>query len=588
MTDNPAQPSSRELRGTARGVEGGASPQALGTGVGNAPPAPILASVVGEARPASVSAPRTVPPRPKTPAVEAIPQEPVRWRELAAVGLLVLLADLMIYRGYGFAGYGLLFVAAPGLLMTGAPQIRLRPSLWLVWAMLALVAARLVWCGSALPMAVGFVLLVAFARALTGLRPYVPDIAVYALQTLPAGLGGLLHYGRSANKLTLSNPRVPWANVVLPLAALFGFGTIFILANPDLVTSVTGYLREFFTSLGDWLLWLLPDGPELLLWGVVAWLAVGLLRPIVRESVLVGLFKNGADASPRDDGPAESPLYAALRNTLVAVIVLFAVYLGFEFKTLWFQVFPEGFYYAGYAHEGAAWLTVALALATLVLSAIFRGRVLCDPRLPRLRRLAWIWSAENLVLALAVYHRLFIYIGFNGMTRMRTVGLFGISAVLVGFVLVVWKIIHKRDFVWLIERQLWTLALAVYLFALTPVDALVHRYNVERILAGDPAPSVQISVHPIDSEGILVLPPLADCQDSIIREGVLAMLAQRATEAESLARAREEENWTSYQLADRMLLEKLQAVRSDWSEYLDPVKRSKAIDRFKKYAYQWY
>ncbi len=48
-----------------------------------------------------------------------------------------------------------------------------------------------------------------------------------------------------------------------------------------------------------------------------------------------------------------------------------------------------------------------------MLSLIFRGRVLADPRLPRLRRLAWLWSAENMLLAAAVYHRLFIYIGFN-------------------------------------------------------------------------------------------------------------------------------------------------------------------------------
>ena len=171
--------------------------------------------------------------------------------------------------------------------------------------------------------------------------------------------------------------------------------------------------------------------------------------------------------------------------------------------------------------KGAAWLTAALALATVVLSAVFRGGVLCDPRLGRLRRLAWLWSAENLLLALAVYHRMYIYVGFNGMTRMRTVGLFGISAVVVGLVFVIWKIIYSRDFLWLFHRQLWTVAVAAYLFALAPVDAIVHAYNRQRILDGDPAPSVQISVHAIDSEGMLVLRPLVRCKDPVIREGIL-------------------------------------------------------------------
>ena len=99
-------------------------------------------------------------------------------------------------------------------------------------------------------------------------------------------------------------------------------------------------------------------------------------------------------------------------------------------------------------------------------------------------------SAERCVgreRAAAVYNRLFIYIDFNGMTRMRVVGLLGISAVLGGFVLVVWKILRQRGFFWLMQRQLWVLALMVFLGAVLPVDLLVHRYNVSRIMAGDSA-----------------------------------------------------------------------------------------------------
>ncbi len=69
-----------------------------------------------------------------------------------------------------------------------------------------------------------------------------------------------------------------------------------------------------------------------------------------------------ATRAPLDAAPAGH--YPALRNTLWTVIGLFAVYLVFEFMTLWFRSLPPGFYYAGYARERAAWLTVALALAT--------------------------------------------------------------------------------------------------------------------------------------------------------------------------------------------------------------------------------
>jgi Arc/MetJ-type ribon-helix-helix transcriptional regulator len=147
---------------------------------------------------------------------------------------------------------------------------------------------------------------------------------------------------------------------------------------------------------------------------------------------------------------------------------------------------------------------------------------------------------------------------------------------------------YGRSFAWLINRQLWTLAVAIYVYAVIPVDALVHNYNVKRVLAGDLAPSVQITVHPIDSGGILVLRPLVNCSDETIREGIRALLAERAIKGDETDRLRAAQNWTSFQLADRMLLEKLNANQSDWAQYRDTAARAAAIERFRSYAYQWY
>jgi hypothetical protein len=117
----------------------------------------------------------------------------------------------------------------------------------------------------------------------------------------------------------------------------------------------------------------------------------------------------------------------------------------------------------------------------------------------------------------------------------------------------------------------------------------LHSYNVRRILAGDLAPSVQISVHPISTEGVLVLPPLVACRDPIIREGIRAMLAERDLQAESVAAKRAIAGWTSYQIADALLLEKLRSHRQEWAAYRDDgIKRREALERFHAYAYQWY
>lgn len=522
------------------------------------------------------------------PAETEIPVEKpfvrVRTRELIAVLGLIVLADATIYRGEGFAGMAALFGVAPSLLMCGAVQRRGGAALWIVGTLLIGLASALLWCGTGWQIAIGAALLIGFATILAGMRPYVVDVFLFACVNLVTGVAGLTQYLQSLNQDTARVPRSTWLKVVLPLAAVVGFGTIFVCANPDEAKAVGRWLSSAWNTLWAFI----PTAPEYLLWIATAWIAGGLLRPLVKLSVFPTRPVTAADDEAGAAPLFETPLFAAFRNTLVAVIVLFAVYLVFEFQSLWFREFPKGFYYAGYAHEGAAWLTAALALATIILSAIFRGAVMGDPRMPRLRKLAWIWSAENLLLAVAVYHRLYIYIGFNGMTRMRTVGVLGMTAVVVGFVLVVIKIAKGHDFIWLVNRQLWTLAAAIYLFAVLPVDMLVHSYNVRRVLTGDLAPAVQISVHPINSAGILVLHPLLHCDDQNIRDGIRAMLAERAIRAEATELKRASENWTAFQLSDRLLLNQLRGRESDWSEYTDPTKREAALQRFHDYVYQWY
>lgn len=552
----------------------------------------------------SSNAPQTTPPDNPVMAIAVKEEPPARWRELVVILAFVVLCDLTIYRGHGFAGYALLMAAAPLLLAVGAPRprwkddessngwhFRFSASFIIVGAMLLVLATKLVWCGSVLQVVIGFSLIAAFAAAAAGVCPYVFDVIVLITQIVPAGFIGLKHYERCASKRIHGSSGPATArgsrtlSILLPLIALVAFGMLFILANPDLMTAFGESVARFFAEVRDWLKQFSPSIPEVLVWIGALWASIGLLRPIVGRTLLPTYrSKESSD----DEKPGPAPLYAAMRNTLLMVIVLFVVYLVFEFKTLWFRPFPKGFYYSGYAHEGAAWLTAALALSTAVLSMIFRSRVMRDPRVARLRGLAWIWSLENIVLALAVYNRLYIYIGFNGMTRMRMIGLFGMSAVVVGFILVVWKIIHNRDFVWLVRRHLWTVAIAVYLFSITPVDAIVTCYNVRRILAGDPAPSVQISVHPISAEGILYLEPLLACDDKIISEGVRAMLAERQLKAEAVASQREHEGWTAFQLSDRITLDYLKLNSDDWRDYQHPVPRSDALQRFREYAYQWY
>ena len=150
----------------------------------------------------------------------------------------------------------------------------------------------------------------------------------------------------------------------------------------------------------------------------MALIGAGALRPFWTESLFGWLeepskrhSQDSVDADSaheliEDSSAAESGRstwaalhYGAVRNTLIALIGLFVVYLVFEFQTLWFREFPDGFYYAGYAHYGAAWLTLALALASGLLSShVPRDHLLDHPRL-RVACSDWsgVWSSLNVL-----------------------------------------------------------------------------------------------------------------------------------------------------------------------------------------------
>lgn len=502
-------------------------------------------------------------------------------RAILIVLAMVAVADVTLYHAAGFTGPAGFFLGATILVYFGIPKRVIGITCILLTLMLGMLAARLAWNGWAMQVVVGFWILHAIVVSLRGHTPFVLETMVFAAECIPGGYQFFNSINDRVRKSVLApadsgqTPRL--LNYGLPIIAALMFGGIFVMANPDVVSWVSSRFGEIAQTLRDFLfhfsIW------EIGFWGVVAWLTGGLLRPVIKP------FIESPEAPSSVEAPIEAPLYPAFRNTLLTVIALFSAYLVFEFRTLWFREFPEGFYYAGYAHEGAAWLTTALGLATVMLSLIFRGLTLVDPRRSRLTKLAWCWSALNFVLALAVYNRMYIYIDFNGMTRMRIVGLLGISSVVGGFALVLVKINRGRDFLWLIRRQLWILGFAVYLYLILPVDVLIHSYNVGQVLAGNPAPVVQITGHEVDDEALPQLLPLCDLDDEQIRHGIQAFLSLRHRQLQGDRAKQMRLGWTAKQFSRDRAWNALEASREKWDVISGQAKQQAGWKRLQEHAY---
>lgn len=545
--------------------------------------------------------------------------------DLLLLGVWIAATDWLLYHVGTFLAWSLFLGGATLFLASATYGINRqkavhRPAMLATGLLLGLLSLKLLWCGSWLQVVCGAFVLLCYSMALSGSPPFLPEVIGFFGVVMTGAVRRLrcFRLGRVNQETGTVKPMLA-AHYVIPLAVLLAFGILFVLANPNLSTAFATTLRRAWDISLAWIDRFEPV--EVLFWFVSGWLLLGLLYPSSSRSM---------KESPPDglSGPRRvAPLVLAYRNSLLSLIALFAIYLVFEFSTLWFQTFPADFYYAGYAHEGAFWLTAALGLATLVLSVVFRNSTLRDERVGMLKRLALIWSVENFLLTLAVYNRLFIYIDFNGMTRMRVVGLLGTACVAVGFGLVVYKLMRDRGFVWLVHRQLWVPVAATIVYAVLPVDWLVHRYNVDRVLAGSLAPSVQIVAHPSTAEGMLPVVGLINSQDEVIRNGARALLAVWAQELGVGTRGLSplqgvdvantvgvwqsslghrspwmavetgfsqhdriaDADWMNFQAAEARLRQRLIETRSAWSEFdrsLDS--RRAALDAYFRYAYQWY
>lgn len=504
------------------------------------------------------------------------------WIALLCIPFVVIVADACLFQADGFFGpavFLMLAAVAFGFAVPGRANIL---STVVAACMLILTAWRLAWCGNLLAMVLGYWLLFAYCLSLRGQLPYLLRVFGFVFECVPGAFEVLRQIERSLRSKFLPERTAQFKGrsieFALPAVAVLMFGGVFVMANADVVQFVSTKVSTMFDSLNRFFAG--ADITHVIFWGVVGILSAGVLRPVVAK--LVTVEADGGSAV----GEVHCPLYSAFRNTLIAVIAVFGAYLLFEVRAFATGKPPEGFTYSSYAHEGAAWLTVALGLSTVTLSLIFRGELLLDHRYGKLERLAWGWSVLNFLLAVAVINRMWIYVGYNGMTQMRVVGLLGIAAVLFGFVLVLFKIHRRHNFRWLLRRQCWVAGFMIWLLSVLPIDVLIHRYNVRAILAGNPAPIVQITEHPFTDECLAELVPLCESTDQLVADGMKSIIRIRhdalmnnepATSSEQTRRqtaGRDADHWTGRQWFVHSVKQRLGETRAVWEKAGDSMSQS--------------
>jgi hypothetical protein len=285
------------------------------------------------------------------------------------------------------------------------------------------------------------------------------------LHALLSAIGPLLDWGRLRAARRRRGPARLTA--ALPLLALPILGTtlflaLFSAANPlisnafarvDLLVVVGGFS---ITRLFFWLL------VTLFVWSF--------LRP--PHTMLEPPRANAGDFTL----PGVSPASVAL--SLAAFNLLFALQNGLDIAFLWSGApLPGDLTLAAYAHRGAyPLIATALIAALFVLVTLRIGTPTGES--PLVRRLVYVWIAQNVVLVASTMLRTFDYIEGYSLTRLRIAALIWMALVAIGLVLICVRLWRRKSAPWLINANLAAALLALTACSAVDLGAMAARWNV--------------------------------------------------------------------------------------------------------------
>ncbi len=387
------------------------------------------------------------------------------WRKALFAGLLVILADILLFDGEAGSVLGLFMAAWAGF------SFAAHRSGW-----------RNVWSLTAFGLATGFAAVMTYDPSFLGfvmflgtltvavLLTYIKGVAdgwywfkrlsFHAFGTLFAPLFDLNRFAkarrRSGNKRSVSQMLT---NLVLPAIGTVLFLSLFAMANPI----ISGFLEKIqIGNLNE------HTVVRVLFWGFIFVAVWSTLRPFQPKI----LFNKLAETEP---GRMAGVTVASVTLSLILFNLLFAIQNGMDLLYVWGEV--DDFTLAEYAHRGAYPLIATALLAGLFVLLTTHPRSEMAGNKP-IRMLIIIWVAQNLFLVASTVERTLLYIESYSLTELRISALLWMGLVAVGLVLVTWRMLRGNSLAWLVNGN--ALAAFAVLSACTVVDlgATAATWNV--------------------------------------------------------------------------------------------------------------
>ena len=298
------------------------------------------------------------------------------------------------------------------------------------------------------------------------------------------------------------------------------------------------WISATFNAFWRWLAELDLSLGHLLFYGLLATFSLWVLRPSAPGSST----RIWARTIPKL--PVTNPSIAWWRGVMILVVLngLFCAVNTIDAFYLWtHRKLPAGVTASQYVHEGVNSLIAAVLLSAVVMAVLFqqdRG----IGQSPALKRLGYVWTAQNFILIAGVTLRLVRYIQDYLLTLQRVYALSFVLLVAAGFVLLVFHIAWNRTLNWLILSNGVATITLFFVMQFLDVAGWVANYNVTRWELG----SKKLDIEYLESLGAPAWPALARVADSerIEAREIKDWLEKTTIQERSACDSR---NWRSWQ-----------------------------------------
>lgn len=266
--------------------------------------------------------------------------------------------------------------------------------------------------------------------------------------------------------------------LVLPLLVTFLFFILYLWGNPHFAEKFGGFFESLIKFFDEFSVphFLFIIGGAILCGAFLRLCRIGLER-----------YEQFPDEAVRKKRKHSFPVgMIALRSevkTGIMMLLLLNVLLlfvnGLDISRVWYRfIVPVNFSLKDFVHEGTWVLLFSIFLSMVVLLWLFRGNVHFYRKNLWLKRLAYIWIAQNIFLALSLFKRNYEYIDFHGLAYGRIVVVAFLILVIAGLITFVIKIKKDRSVFFLHRVNSWIAYFLVVMVSFVNWEKTIVNFNV--------------------------------------------------------------------------------------------------------------